>query len=371
MKGLDQSKDIQLYTVNEITALIDSLRPKELQEYALKMNESQIRVAILHLADSTKPHWSDSLHALLRGIEELPGLEAIGRVLNLAQLIEFLDFAAVNKNQAWKLFPIFITIPHPIFSQMLLDLPEKRKQQLQLLCTLEPLQHHLLMYSHELTDLFDLLFKNYLKLENEIFTMEGRNLSSSDLTAIQHSIGELRENVNHVRSKIENALSLAWNAGNSDLIEMLSNYRERYERFLFTTIGHSAQQFAVATGLYQTLEKQLAAVFDESKDNSNVEALKDNEPALEALGRLSLWYIEDYWKIGLLPDVADPKELSLPSLARDAQLPLHYQNKVKQNLKLLGLKTVKDFKRNHIVSKSILSEYIATHQHKLKPKNSS
>lgn len=368
MKGLDQSKDMQLYSVNEITAFVDSLSPKELQEYASKMNESQIRIALLHLIDAGKPHWAGSLHALLKGIEELPCLEAIGRIVNLPQLIEFLDYAAINKDLAWKLFPIFITIPHPIFSQMLMDLPEKRKHQLQLLCTAEPLQHHLLMYSHELTDLFDLLFKNYLQVEEEILNVDGRDLSSTDLVVLQQSIGKLRENGNQIRSKIENALSLAWNAGNGDLIEMLSNYRERYERFLFTTIGHPTQQSQSATGLYQTLEKQLGSVFDESKDGANFEALKDNESALEALGRLSLWYIEDYWKIGLLPDVLDPKELSLPSLSKDAQLPSHYQEKVKQNLKLLGLKTVKDFKRNHIVSKSILSEYIATHRHKLKPK---
>lgn len=368
MKDLDESKDTQLYSVTEIAELIDSLNPKELQEYASKMNEGQIRLALLHLTDTSKPHWAASLHALFRGIEELSGLEAIGRILNLSQLIEFLDYAAINKDLSWKLFPIFITIPHPIFSQMLLDLPDKRKQQLQLLCTAEPLQHHLLMYSHELTDLFDSLFKNYLLLEEEILAIDGKNLSSNDLVAIQKSIGDLKEQANQIRSKIENALSLAWNASNGDLIEMLSNYRERYERFLFTTVGHPAQQSTPSTGLYYTLEHQLGAVFDENKDGAHFEALRDNEPALEALARLSIWYIEDYWKIGLLPDVANPKELSLPSLSKDAQLPAHYQSKVKQNLKLLGLKTVKDFKRNHLVSKSILKDYIDANQHKLKVK---
>lgn len=366
MKGLDQTKDIHLYTVDEISTLVDSLNPRELQEYASKMSESQIRIALLHLIDASNPHWSARLHALIRGIEDLSSLEAVGRVISLSQLIEFLDFAAVNKDQAWKLFPIFITIPHPLFSQMLLDMPEKRKEQLQLLCTAEPLQHHLLMYSHELTDLFDNLFNSYLLLEEEILTLESTELSSEELAAVQRNIGELREKVNLTRSKIENALSLAWNAGNSDLIEMLSNSRERYERFLFTTVGHPASQSAQATGLYQTLENRLTAVFGENNRGDNFEALKDNEPAIEALARLSLWYIEDYWKIGLLPDVVDPEELSLPALSRNTQLPAYYQKKVIQNLKLIGLKTVKDFKRNHIVSQSILKDYIATHQHKLR-----
>lgn len=371
MKGFDSSRDVKLYPVDEIATLVDSFSPKELQEYASKSDENQIRLVLLHLIDSGKPHWSTTLHAFLRGIEQISCLEAIGRVLNLAQLIEFLDFASIHKDQAWKLFPIFITIPHPVFSQMLLDMPEKRKQQLQLLCTAEPLQHHLLMYSHELTDLFDTLFKKYLQLEESILVVDGVHLTSEDLGTIQGNIEELREEVNHIRSKIENALSLAWNAGNGDLIEMLSNYRERYERFLFNSLGHSSQYPGGASGLYQLLENRLAVVFDEKNDGAHFEALKDNEPAIEALGRLSLWYIEDYWKIGLLPEVVNPQELSLPAISKDDQLRLHYQTKVKQNLKLLGLKTVKDFKRNHLVSQSLLNDYIVAHKHKLTAKNNS
>lgn len=366
MKNAAQIPDLQHYSEDQIPALIDSLSPKELQDSASMLSTHQVQLVIRALTDHSKAHWSAKLHGFLRGINDLHHLESVGKAINLPQLLELLDFAAGNREQAWKLFPIFVTIPHPLFSQMLLEMPEKRKHQLQLLCASEPLQHHLLMYIHELRNRLEEIQNEFKILENDISLLNAAELSLEDLTHIQGRLNDHRQSVVVIRSKIENALSLAWNASSSDLIEMLSEYRERYERFLFRMIGHPPHHTTNSSGLFRQLEDQLASVFGKETDGKNLEALRDNEPALEALARLQLWYIEDYWKVGLLPDVTDQAELALPVISNNPALLAHYRSKVEHNLRLLGLKTVRDLKKHLVVSKALLANHIAKHQHKMK-----
>ncbi|MGZ3733154.1 MAG: hypothetical protein ACXU9U_05400, partial [Parachlamydiaceae bacterium] len=161
--------------------------------------------------------------------------------------------------------------------------------------------------------------------------------------------------------KIENALLLAWNANNTLLIESLSAYRERFEKFLFMAIGHPNHGENASSGLFKALDDALHVVFNLNR----IEKLDDSEPAIEALTCLSLHYAEDYWHVGLLPKVVDAEQLSLPILNRDPCLHERYRHEVEGNLHRLGLKTVKDFKRHHLVSKSLLRDYVVANHKKI------
>lgn len=364
MKKMSQEITIYSYGDEEIREIILRFGPSQIEKFAEKMTPAQVQLAFLTLIDPSQTGWSEKLNSLFNGIKEIRLLEAIGRSINLNQLLEILDFAARDKNQAWKLFPIFVTIPHPLFSQMLFEMPETRKKQLQNLCSSEPIQHHLLLYIHELKSIYEDYQNEYLQKLNEIRQLEGFDLMPEELNAMQSALGEFREKVNMTICKIENALSLAWSASSGDLIEMLSEERERFERFLFNIIGHPHHQLTSASGIYRLFEEQLAMVF--CKNGEEYETLKDSEPAIEALTRLNLWYMEDYWRMGLLPQESDPAKLALPLLSSEPGLLEKYRHLVEQNLRQIGLKTVKDFKRHHLVSKPILANYIAKHQHKIK-----
>lgn len=304
----------------------------------------------------TDSQWKGDLRGLLQEITTVEELEAMGSALNLAQLLELLDFAAGDKEQSWKLFPIFVALPHQIFSELLFDISDKRKQQLQQLCVTEPLQHHLLLFVHELKMLFELAQRQFLEQQQKIQELRVLDLEPHVLEGVQAGFTEFQQQIHKICCKIENALSLAWNANSSELVEVLSGYRERYERFLFSAIGHPSSPFTKASGLFLKLEEHLSSVFDIDQDE--FDALDDKEPAIEALARFSVWYVEDYWKLGLLPKVDDPKELALPLLGGNVTLLERYRHDVEQNLERIGLKTVRDLKQHHLVSKSLLHHYI-------------
>lgn len=365
MKEVENNSNIYPYGEHEILELMNQLNPQELEKFSEKISPLQVQLAILSLKEPTSPHWSAKLHALFTGVKNIAVLEAIGRAINLDQLLQFIEFGALDREQAWKLFPVFVTISHPLFSQMLLEMPEGKKMQLQNLCASEPIQHHLLLFIHELKAITEDFENEYYQKQAEIKQISGINLEPKDLATIQSGLGDFRDRVNMVRFKIENALSLAWNASSGDLIELLSEQREGIERFLYSMIGHPHHNNTNASGLYRLLEDQLSKIFGKDINGAEYDALKDNEPAIEALARLNLWYIEDYWKIGLLPQESDSTKLSLPFITEDNLLE-KYRNLVEQNLRLIGLKTIKDFKRHHLVSKPLLIDYIAKHQHKIK-----
>ncbi|MBA3237589.1 MAG: hypothetical protein H0T62_04470 [Parachlamydiaceae bacterium] len=356
MKKLEQKIEIGSYGESELAALIRNMTPEEIQEYASQMNLGQITTISPLLTEVAEPQWKLKLTGLFQGITAVEALEALGSTLTLEQLLELLDFSTVNKEQVWKLFPIFVAIPHQLFSELLFEIPEKRKHQLQQLCVTEPLQHHLILFVHEVKRLFDQIQNRFLEQKQKIRILKVLELEPQEFENLKSEFVEFQQSIHKICCKIENALSLAWNAHSSDLVEVLSGYRERYERFLFSVIGQPSSQFVRASGLYLELEEHLSSVFDTDQDE--FDALDDKEPAIEALSRFSVWYVEDYWKLGLLPKVTDPNALALPLLGGDAELLQHYRQEVEDNLNAIGLRTVYDLKQNHLVSKSLLHHYI-------------
>lgn len=221
----------------------------------------------------------------------------------------------------------------------------------------EPLQHHLLLFVHEIKHSYEVLQSQFISLHRKIQQLPVSELNTQELQELQADIADLQQNIHQICSKIENALSLAWNTNSAELIEILSGYRERYERFLFSSIGQPLNH-AKASGIYLELENKLHSVFEANPEEDQAEALEDNEPAIEALARLGIWYVEDYWRLGLLPKVSDPEELLLPLLGGNAELLEKYRKEVERHLAHIGLKTVKDLKQHHVVSQALLRDFL-------------
>ena len=85
-----------------------------------------------------------------------------------------------------------------------------------------------------------------------------------------------------------------------------------------------------------------------------IEALHDEDPACDALVKFSVWYLQDYFELGLLPEVTNEAELD-----RDPQ---RYRELARQRLHRLGLKTVGDLKRAGIFSRATLAEHVKQHK---------
>ena len=73
-----------------------------------------------------------------------------------------------------------------------------------------------------------------------------------------------------------------------------------------------------------------------------------------------MWYPEDYWEIGLLPEI-DKRGGLYPDGDTDREERTKIlMDSVMGNLVKLGLNSVADLKNNNIYSKRMLEEYITT-----------
>ncbi len=343
---------------SEFDSVIAACNPNDLQQQASQMTLEQLDAAIAALKDLADLDWQDKLQALCKGIESREGLELLGSNLNFEQFIDLVDYASMHEVQSWKLVPILVALPHAHFNQMLSSLSDDRKQRLHYLCPTEPLRHHLVLFIHELKKIFEESEVKYLELQNEIQQLNVIALQSQDLTTIQNALSEFKNTIHETCAKTENALALAWNANSKDLVETLSGYRERFERMLFSAIGHVGKTPSESVGLYRIFEERLAAAFGSNLNGHSFETLNDEDQAIDALSCFSVWYAEDYWNLGLLPKIADPSQLA-PQYTCDTTLMEQYRIMAEHNLNLIGLKTVKDLKDKHLVSRALLAEYIS------------
>ncbi len=341
----------------EISSVIASSESEDLQKQASQMTSEQLDAVITALKNDAEPDWQEKFKAFFKGLENVESLELIGNSINFAQFLTLIDFVPGDPNHAWKLVPLFVALPHQLFNQLLSNMSEERKQNLHYLCATEPLRHHLVSFVHEMKSYFDESEVQFLQLQQEIRDLNVISLRSQDLAALQSRIVNFRHVTQEICLKIENALLLAWNADSKDIIEMLSTYRERYERYLFSVIGHPGKTPSESLGLFRELEDKLATVFAGGSNGSPFEALDDNDAAIDALPLFSIWYAGDYWKLGLLPGVADPTQLT-PQLTCNADTMAQYRHQAEKSLSRIGLNTVKDLKDNHIVSRALLSDYI-------------
>nr|NGX58750.1 hypothetical protein [Chlamydiota bacterium] len=116
---------------------------------------------------------------------------------------------------------------------------------------------------------------------------------------------------------------------------------------------------AAPTGIYLLFEQIISSPFASEDPNKT---LQDDEPGVEALAKLSLWYMKDYWEMGLLPSIKNEDQLKLDPEKHSDKECQEYREKlmeeVNDNLEKFDLKTVGDFKKVFIGSKELLRGYI-------------
>jgi hypothetical protein len=198
------------------------------------------------------------------------------------------------------------------------------------------------------------------------------NLDEVTSTQIALLTEEIENNANTYQSlleKINRLLMLIWNTNRTDLIEKLSIAKETVQRVLNMRIGNPKTEVTSSTGLFGHFEQRLSAVYGGADNQQDIETLDDDEPALEALAKFSIWYLRDYWEIGLLPKITDPQHLIFRQERQLDEHPSSFREKLYQevqaNLKKLQLSTVKDLKQREIFSRATLKEYIQKHKHLL------
>lgn len=325
----------------------------EMEKWVKELDAHDLREQIAHLPLDTlasfievcgrAKHSETITLETIRSLNTLAQLERAGSGLNTAQATYLLNHA--NELQP-KLSPLFVGMRREVFNHLLVSASKEQLATLKHESVTEPVQHHLTLLCHELTTELAYVDKAVDAFEQKLDSMDLARLNWADIVANLDEIGALASRVNDIQSKCKPAIILAWNNSRVDLIDKLSKLREQAQRYRKLVIGYPAKEEIPSSGMYEKLSEKLRGVFGPEQD--------DNEPAMEAMAKFSVWYLKDYCEIGLIPEVAQEQELN--QAQRDALFV-----KVKENLDKIGLKTLGDLKARAIYSKLCLKEYISQH----------
>lgn len=171
------------------------------------------------------------------------------------------------------------------------------------------------------------------------------------MQSLKNTIDDLNQEYQAALDPLAKALFIAWNTNRIDLIDRLSKLKDRLHTEWIKQVG---ARNGKSTGLFLTLEQRLHAVFGNPLDPQDLEAVHDEDPAIEAFPKFSIWFLEDYQEVGLIPassaeDLQFHDELSLEE---------HLLSKGEHTLKLHGIHIIRDLKDKQIFSKQMLKEFL-------------
>lgn len=367
MDPIDAS-EIRSLQSEKLWHLATQWTPDQWRLYISSLSPDQIPAVLPAATEEQNPHhWKEKMRAIIEGLNTPLQLEAAGRVLSATQVNEVISWAASCREPPHaKLFPLFIGMPHQTFLQLLLKATPGQLSLLKQEGITEPVQHHLTLLAHELTAEVANCSMSLSSLEQEI---ENIDLSNIDLFQIETEEQKIKTQLAHcfsIQNTASKALAIAWNTNRMDIIEKLSKIKEQSQKFIGQIIGVPRSAASEPTGLFASFEKHLDSVFNTGNDTAS---LSNEEPVTEALVKFSVWYLRDYWEIGLLPEIKNLNFLELDPTAHTEKECNEYRENLfataEQHLERLGLFTLCDLKQAKIYSKKALKDFILQNQSKL------
>ena len=347
----------------ELNNFVQKATPDEIESAISKMNTDQIKETVLQLDKGSDPKWKERTRAAILGLNTRPQLEAAANKLSVDQVIELLNKTLqVEDKHHWKLSPLLVGISFDVFAKLLSTASEEELLLIQHEGVTEPVQHQLTKMSHELNIQFEEIEKEIDTFYEEIERIDMEQINREDVLEMFHKIGLYSEFFERQFQKANKALAIAWNTNRPDLIEAFNKIKDSCHKYNVYGIGLPGKEETPSSGLYSRLEDKLFSVFGDPEDTADRDSLRDDEPAIEGLVKFSVWYLRDYWEMGLLPSIKSQKDLDLDLSKHSESERTRFREdlfaQAQENLEKIGLSTVSDLKKVFIFSKKTLQEYI-------------
>lgn len=347
--------------------LIESAKvwtPRQWREESSKITENEL-VKLIPLASPLfdAHQWAEKLHILLNALNENGYLQSAGKMLSTEQFLDVFKRASQSEEAGLRqrLPPLFVGMSQSVFFDLLFKAPQEQIALLKHEAATEAIQHHLSLLSHDLKARFDHLCYLLVDFNQALMEIEPESMGVEDFKNIYRSADGLYLKGLEIIHVVGNALSLAWNTNRADLIQEFSLIKERCHRCLVEDIGRPQSDESPAAGLWEATEQRLSRIFSDTDANGEATLMKDSVPAIEALVKFSVWYLKDYYDIGLLPQITDPNELNTERMTSEDEREKLFALAEKK-LAESGLKTLFDLKRQHIYSKRALKEHFSLFQ---------
>lgn len=282
-------------------------------------------------------------------------LESLGATLSPTQFLDILFAISHQHVPIEKLSPLLVGVSNETFSEALYTMPAPLIEILRKESSSEPLLHHLTLFVHNCQLTHDHFYGEIQKLKEAISHMNWDDLGYQAVYNWHERIQELGAYYINVLESVNKALVICWSSERIDLIERLSSLKEHAVHQLKLEVGFPNDNELPASGLMMLLKTTLESIFTKSN-------LQDEDPAIEGLVSFSVWYLKDYWDVGLLPEIATVDKLEAPADSNEYDKIIYKQklfHSVTASLEKLGLRTVDDLKKAGIYSRKMLKEYIA------------
>lgn len=355
--------DFKTCKINDVTDFAAQTTSDLIEKHIEEMTPEQISAVIIQINDANDQDWQPKTQSAILGLTSRPKLEAAGKILSLPQIFDLMDkILQIEDKHHWKLSPLLVGMPHETFQRLLALASEKQLHILKHESVTEPIQHHITLFAHEMNKQMGDLGEKFKSLEQEIETLDIENFGHDDINQMMDALHDLSHDFNSLLALSNKILSLAWNSNRIDLIESLNTIKDGAQKYQTNGIGTHKTKDLPGTGLYGKLNDKLFGVYGNLNDPNDIEALRDEEPVIEAIVKFSVWYLKDYWNMGLLPGIKNQEDLDIDMENHNEAERAEYREKLfalaKETLEQMGLSTVKDLKDAYIYSKKTLQEYV-------------
>jgi hypothetical protein len=250
-------------------------------------------------------------------------LEAVGKLLPSYQILALIAQCPENQLKE-KISPILVGMSQEKFEELLLNSSDKQIEFLKLEGFSEALLHHLTLLIHRLEEERSAIFDTLNSIESAIQAFDPELMSKETVDTILQNLNAVREKIDSSLKKVKKAMGVVWSTSNVELIDKLNK------------VNISLMRMRDQSDLQALLNQKLFSIY---------KGLKDDDSAIDGLANFSVWYLEDYTDVGLLP--------SNSRLTREALF-----QEAKERLQQLNLCTIKDLKDAVIFSRQTLKEFI-------------
>lgn len=343
------------FSIHEMEQIVSVLTPDQIKHEVENISLEHVPLLTSLFKNEKLINWKDKFLAFFLGLKEKKEIMLFAQNLDIEQLkIVLLNQSLSENDSSWKIYSLFIGLPQRLFNQIILEPAVEIQDLLKKEGITEPIQHHLNLLSHELSQAIFSKETDLEQLQNEILKIDLKTEKLINIKSLQQRIKGLCNDYRMILNLVEKALGITWNTNRTDLIEKFTWIKEHAQKALSLSIGHFSDGSIVSESLYSLLKKKIDDFYSDVED-----ILEDDDLAIEALPKFSIWYFEDYSEVGLIPKKARQKKVQEKDWVT---LQPTINEEVKEYLKDFGINTVKDLKDLFIFSRESLKEYIQSHK---------
>ncbi|EFB41133.1 MULTISPECIES: hypothetical protein [Parachlamydia] len=349
------------HTLEEHVQKLIASDESHLTQQASHLTSQELIYALSLLGEGKEEFWKQKTRALINGLFSRQSLEQAGHALNVEQLLDLFQHRQIlETKELWKISPIIVGIRPSVFRELLTKATPHELQIFKQEGMTEPVQHHITLLTQDLLYEIDDLLSHSFHLEMEINSLDV-SAASDDLNTFIDRIQRTSQKFQGFLNLLNALLEITWNTSRIDLIEKLTFAKTSIQKVI-NQLGQPGDDNAPQTGLFAKVVHHFENIFKPEHALITLENFDEDIPVLEALTKFSMWYVVDYWELGLLPNVKQREQLNLDPTIYSEKECLDYREQllkeISQNLENKGLRTVRDLKKHRIFSKKALLDYL-------------